>query len=220
MPPARRDVVLAGRRKDARIIVNIAGHFSISMKRAAGGARPVFACRAVNISNREIALISPVGVDIGDRIAAEIDHLGKLDGAVIRIIERGFVMSIAASDEERKKLDDKIEWLERYKNLEAPEQRADPRFAPARRRTKMLFADGTIMNCLILDVSVSGAAISAPTIPEIGTILAIGTIVGRVIRHFKGGFGVRFLERQSDDRLEAVMRPAERAPPAPPSRST
>jgi hypothetical protein len=84
----------------------------------------------------------------------------------------------------------------------------------------MLFADGTIMNCLILDVSVSGAAISAPTIPEIGTILAIGTIVGRVIRHFKGGFGVRFLERQSDDRLEAVMRPAERAPPAPPSRST
>jgi hypothetical protein len=84
----------------------------------------------------------------------------------------------------------------------------------------MLFADGTIMNCLILDVSVSGAAISAETIPEIGTVLAIGTIVGRVIRHFKGGFGVRFIERQSDDRLEAVMRPVERVPPALPSRST
>ena len=42
MPPARHDVVLAGRHKDVRIVVNIAGHFSISTTRAARGARAVF----------------------------------------------------------------------------------------------------------------------------------------------------------------------------------
>jgi hypothetical protein len=206
MPPARRDVVLAGRRKDVRIVVNIAGHFSISTRRAARGARAVFACRAVNISNREIALVSPVGVEIGVQITAQIDHLGKLEGSVIRILERGFVMSISTSDEERAKLDDKIAWLERYKNLDAAEQRGHPRFAPEKSRTKMLLADGTSMKCVILDVSASGAAISAEIIPALRTVLTIGTIVARVVRHFRGGFGVKFIERQSDDRLSAMVR--------------
>jgi PilZ domain len=222
MPSTHHDVVSSGR-KDARIIVNIGGHFSILQRRMGGGARPVFACRAVNVSNREIALISPVGVEVGGRIRAEIDHLGTLEGTVVRTIERGFVMGISASDEERAKLDDKIAWLERYKNLEAAEQRTDPRFAPARRRTKLLFSDGTTMKCTIVDVSASGAAISAETIPQVGTVLAIGTIVGRVVRHFEGGFGVKFIERQSDGLLEenirpieATVTPAERAPAAPP----
>ncbi len=225
MPLAHRDVVLAAR-KDARIIVNIAGHFSITKRRTGGGARPVFACRVVNVSNREIALISPVGVEVGGRITAEIDHLGTIEGTVVRAIERGFVMGITANDEERAKLDDKIAWLERYKNLEAAEQRTDPRYAPARRRTKLLFADGTTMKCTIIDVSASGAAISAETVPQIGTVLAIGTIVGRVVRHFQGGFGVKFIERQSHDQLEesirpveATVKPAERAPAAPAVRS-
>src|SRR6266851_9210973 len=117
MLPQHRDIVFAERRNDASIIVNIAGHFSISRRRAARGARSVFSCRAVNVSNREIALISPVGVAIGDQITAQIDHLGKLEGAVVRMLERGFVMSISARGEEREKLDDKIAWLDRYKNL-------------------------------------------------------------------------------------------------------
>jgi hypothetical protein len=62
------------------------------------------------------------------------------------------------------------------------------------------------MKCVILDVSASGAAISADIMPAIGTVLAIGTIVARVVRHFRGGFGVKFAERQSDDCLNAMVR--------------
>jgi PilZ domain len=206
MSSEHRDIVFAERRKDIRIIVSIAGHFSVANRRAGGGARAVFSCRAVYVSNRSIGLISPVSVKIGDQIIAKIDHLGKLEGIVTHILARGFMMSIEASDEEREKLDDKIEWLERYKNLDVAEQRADARFPPAKTRTKILFADGTALNCQILDVSATGAAIAAETIPDIGSVLAIGTIVGRVVRHFKGGFGVKFIERQSDDSLNAMVR--------------
>src|ERR1700722_1347211 len=206
MRPARCEIVFAERRRDVRIIVNIAGQFSVSNRRAAGGARPLFSCRAVSVSKRAVALIAPVGVKIGDQIFAQLDHLGKLEGTVIRILEHGFAMSIAATDEEREKLDGKIAWLERYKNLDAAEQRTHPRFAPAKSRTKMLLADGTSIKCAILDVSASGAAISAEIIPATGTVLAIGTIVARVVRHFRGGFGVKFIERQSDDCLNAMVR--------------
>jgi hypothetical protein len=115
MLSVHRDIVFvfAERRKDVRIIVNVAGQFSMSNRRSPGGARPVFSCRAVHVSNQTIALVSPVEVKIGDQISAEIEHLGKFDGTVARILNGGFVMSITASDEERDKLDDKIDWLER-----------------------------------------------------------------------------------------------------------
>jgi PilZ domain-containing protein len=203
---AYEDIVFVERRRNLRIIVNIAGHFSISSRRAARGARAVFPCRAVNVSNRAIALIAAVGVEVNDLISAQIEHLGKLEGCVFRLIDGGFVMAIAASKAEREKLDDKLHWLERHKNLEALELRADPRLTPERPRNQILLADGTTIKCTILDVSASGAAISAEIIPEIGTVLAIGTAIGRVVRHFKGGFALKFIERLSDDRLTAMLR--------------
>ena len=48
----------------------------------------------------------------------------------------------------------------------------------------MMLADGYTENCLILDMSVSGAALSADTVPAIGTVLAVGTITSRVVRPF------------------------------------
>jgi hypothetical protein len=44
-------------------------------------------------------------------------------------------------------------------------------------------------------LSVAGAAIAAATAPEIGTVLNVGSVVGRVVHHFAGGFGVQFIER-------------------------
>jgi hypothetical protein len=199
------DIVFVERRRNVRIIVNIAGHFSIARARAAAGAREVLPCRAVNVSNRAIALIAAVDLKVNDLVSAQIEHFGKLEGRVLRLIAGGFVMTISASEEEREKLDDKIHWLERYRNLEAFEQRSHPRLAPAQPCNQMLLPDGTTLKCTILDVSASGAAILAETIPEIGAVLAIGTAVGRVVRHFRGGSAVKFVDCLSDDRLNAMV---------------
>jgi hypothetical protein len=57
----------------------------------------------------------------------------------------------------------------------------------------MILADGSRETCLVLDISVSGAGISANTVPEIGTVVTIGEVEARVVRHFEGGFGVQFV---------------------------
>jgi len=57
-----------------------------------------------------------------------------------------------------------------------------------------LLADGTVRTCFIIDVSVTGAAVSTDFVPEIGTVLAVGKAVGRVSRHFDGGFAVQFIQ--------------------------
>jgi hypothetical protein len=199
------DVIFAERRTDVRIIVNISGRFSLADRRNQFGERRVFACRAVNLSPRAIALASPISVKVGDRVIAQIDRLGKLHGPVARVLERGFVMSILASEEERDKLADKIEWLEKNKNHDTPDLRAEQRVVPANPYSRMILPDGSNETCLVLDLSVSGAALSAATIPDIGTVLAIGTVVGRVVRHFEGGFAVQFIQRQSCENVEATV---------------
>jgi hypothetical protein len=66
----------------------------------------------------------------------------------------------------------------------------------------MILADGSIHGCFIIDISPSGAGISTEVQPPpIGTPLAIGACVGRVIRIFETGFAVKFIERQDIDDL-------------------
>jgi hypothetical protein len=193
------------RQSDVRVIVNIPGRYSLSDRRDARGERRVFACRAVNVSPRAIALAAVVNGKVGERVIAHLEHLGKLEGPIVRVLEHGFVMNIAANDEERARLAAKIAWLESHKNHEASNRRADERMVPANPYSKMILPDGTVETCLVLDLSVSGAAISADTVPEIGTVLAVGSVVGRVVRQFVGGFAVQFVERQSQYSVEGMV---------------
>jgi hypothetical protein len=195
----------AERPQDVRIIVNIPASFFVSSGRTGGGARSVFSGRAVSLSTRTVALTSPVRVAKGDKVVACIDQLGKLEGEVCSLLASGFVMSITATDEDREKLWRKIEWLEQHKNLDVSDKRNKPRFVPKNPHSKMISSDGRVERCKILDISATGAAISVEIVPEIGCILAIGAVVGRVVRQFKGGFAAQFVESLSDADLAALV---------------
>jgi hypothetical protein len=199
------DLAFVDRRRDTRIVVSIPGRYSLADLRNAQGERRVFACRAINVSPNAIALAAPVVGKVGDRVIAEINHLGKLQGPIARLLTRGFVISVTASENERDRLTDKIEWIEKYKNHDAREQRADERIVPANPYSRMIFSDGRVEICVVLDLSISGAAISADTVPDIGAVLAVGAVIGRVVRHFAGGFAIQFIERQSRDTAEAML---------------
>jgi hypothetical protein len=169
------------------------------------GERRVFACRAMSVSCHTITLAAPVKGKVGERVIAHIEHLGKLDGPIDRLLERGFVMSIAANQEDRNSLAAKIAWLENHKNLEIPDRRTDKRAVTANPHSKMILPDGRVENCLVLNLSVSGAAVSADTVPDIGTIMAIGSVVGKVVRHFPDGFAIQFIQRQHSDNVETMV---------------
>jgi hypothetical protein len=174
------DIIIVERPREARrIVVTAPGRFSFADVRDARGERRVFGCHAVNPSIREIVIASPVTAKMDARVIAYIDHLGKLDGMVTCVLQRGFVMGVNVKQNERRKLAAKIEWLQQHKNSEVREQRADSRFVPKDPYSRMILADGHVETCLVLDVSISGAATSADTIPAIGTVLAVGRLTSR-----------------------------------------
>ena len=191
------DIAFVEPRRDASIIVNIAAQFSLADRRNWRGERRVFRCRAVYLSTRAICLVTAVEVKAGDRIIADIDRLGRFEGVVKHVMERGFLMSIATRGDERDKLADKIAWLEKHKNHDVADRRADSRVAPANLYSRVILPDGGSETCHVVNISVSGAALSAETAPELGTVLVIGKLVAHVVRHLDDGFAVQFINRQS-----------------------
>lgn len=203
---AKSDLVIVERRRDIRIIVSMPGSCVLLDRRNSLGDRQTYPCRAVNLSPHALALTSTsVTGRLGERVVATIDQLGTFDGSVIRLLKGGFVMTIDASEEDRDRLAAKIEWVEQHKNFDVTDKRSDTRFVPANPHSLIVFADGRAERCVILDLSVSGAALATATVPPLGAPLALSTIVGRVVRQFKGGFAMRFLGRENMEHIEAKV---------------
>jgi hypothetical protein len=76
---------------------------------------------------------------------------------------------------------------------------------PRRPGSRLLFGDGSEMPCLIIDMSSSGAALSADIRPPLGYPLAVGKVVGKVVRYLEVGFAVQFLEERAVEDLERLL---------------
>jgi hypothetical protein len=157
---------------------------------------------------------APVLGKVGDPITSYFGDFGKLDGVISDTASGSFLLELEMTKSLREKFASKLTWLDkRQKNFNIRDGRKQPRIVPAVPHSTLTLADGTIRSCFVVDMSTSGAAISAEVRPPVGMPLAVGACVGRVIRHLPDGFAVRFVEEQKRYDLERlVMRPAPRSP--------
>jgi hypothetical protein len=193
------------RRQDIRLVVRIPGRFSLASRRDINGNRRQYACRAVNISPTYMVLATPVSGPIGERVIAYFEELGKFQGRIVRIMSGGFVIRVASTGRERDKFVRKLTWLEQKKNSDATEVRVHKRIVPEDPFSTLTFADGSMMGCFVIDMSASGAAVSADVIPEIGTAVVVGKVPGSVVRHLTEGFAIKFNELQNPRVIEQLV---------------
>jgi hypothetical protein len=78
------------RRRFQRVRVNLLGRYMLADRRE-------FPCQVLNMSPGGIALFAPVVGQPGERVIAYVDHLGRLEGTIARLIANGFAMTIAAT---------------------------------------------------------------------------------------------------------------------------
>jgi hypothetical protein len=201
--------VSADRHSELHVITSIPGRYSLGARPDVLGRRRDFACRALNMSPGTMLLAAPVSGPVGERVITHFDMFGRLAGKIIRVLPRGgFVMSIAANEEERARLAAKLAWLENRKNHDVPEARKHERIVPRDPYSILTLADGRAMTCFVIDMSASGVAVSADVMPPIGTPVAVGKVVGRVKRQFAEGFAVEFLKVQDVSELpQLLLRP-------------
>ncbi len=188
----------------------VSGRYSLTNWYDPKGNRREFACRTSRMSPFRMMVSVPVVGKVGDRVASYFSDFGQLDGQISDTAAGGFLVELEVDKARREKLADKLKWLEKkQRDTSVHEARAHQRIIPQNPHSTLIFADGTQRTCFVIDLSTSGVAVSADVYPDIGTPLAVGASVGRVVRHFREGFAVKFVELLDSGSLERlVTRPA------------
>jgi hypothetical protein len=186
------------RRRFQRVSVDLQGRYMLPDRRE-------FPCQVVNMSPGGMALVAPVGAQLGERVIAYVDHLGRLEGQVARALPNGFAMTILATPRKRDKLAAQLTWLANRHILGLPEDRRHGRYAPRNPIGRLIMPNGVNISCRIIDVSQSGAGIKSDERPPIGALVTLGTVPGRVVRHLEDGFAIEFTRLQHADFLEDAI---------------
>jgi hypothetical protein len=161
-----------------------------------------FPCQVVNMSPGGLAMYAPGIGGVGERVIAYLDHVGRVEGKITRLIDNGFAMTIAATPRKRDKLAAQLTWLANRQILNLPEDRRHDRIVPRNPSGILTLEGGQKIPCRIIDLSLSGAAIGAQTRPDVGVALMLGRVQARVVRHLEDGFAIEFLHAQLPDTVE------------------
>lgn len=187
--PARTE-----RRDFQRVRVKVYGRYMLE-------DRSEYPCQVIDMSPGDVALRTAKRGALGERVIVYLDQIGRVEGVVTRSLEDGFAMTIIASDRKRDKLAAQLTWLANKHELDLPEDRRHERVSPRNPITTLDLGDGRQYRCRIVDLSLSGAAIEIEVKPAIGLPVTLGTMRGRVVRHFEDGIAVEFAALQREDTL-------------------
>ena len=186
--------IVPERRRHRRVPVTVFGRFMREDKQE-------YPCQVINMSAGGMALLAPVTGQDGERVVAYLDNLGRIEGVVVRSFEGGFAMRIVASLHKRERIANLLTWLTNQQALGLGEERKHERVVPRINASKLILPDGAVHNCRVIDVSLSGASVACVIKPPIGTVVILGRMRSRVVRHHDQGVALQFVELQDPDSL-------------------
>jgi hypothetical protein len=157
-----------------------------------------------------IALVADAEVPLGAHLIVYLDDFGRFEGPVVRSFDGGFAIETALSGPRRERV---AERLNAYANgnakADAASGRAFPRYAPQEagieESSLLTLADGSTAPCRIVDMSLGGANVATELRAPVGTLVSIGRMKGRVVRHTPEGIAIEFTD--IPERATAFSRP-------------
>ncbi|MCJ8309225.1 MAG: PilZ domain-containing protein [Hyphomicrobiales bacterium] len=149
-------------------------------------------CQAIEMSPEQAMLVSAHAPNIGDRAIIYLDNVGRIEGNISGHFSGGFAMEIDCTPRKRDKLAGLIKQHRAQDDFGHDNQRAHQRIAPKNTNSELKLADGRAYPIKIIDISLSGAAISIDVKPAIGSKVWLAGMEGTVVRHFQEGIGMQF----------------------------
>ncbi len=187
MQPASVYNLALEKRLHRRIDISLAGRYMLANKQE-------YRCRTLDVSVGGLSIRGYEKGNLGDKIILYIDEIGRIEGTIVRHIDKGFAISFSPSPAKRQRLLEKLTWLMNKDMVEGDETRRFTRHMPPVTETKFFLPDGRAYPCKIIDMSLSGASIEIDVIPAVGAEITLGKMKGRVIRHHDSGIAVEFTE--------------------------
>lgn len=186
-------------RRFQRVRVDVLGRFMLSDRRE-------FPCQAIDMSPGGAQIVAPVVGKLGERVVAYLDHVGRIEGMIVRVTPTGFSMTIEASARKRDKLADQLTWLANRHILGLPEDRRHERVVPTNPFTTVTMPSGEKLPIRVIDISLSGAAVAGASGVRIGDVVQVSRTMGRVVRMLDKGFAVEFSGQQPIETILQLAR--------------
>jgi hypothetical protein len=190
--------IVEDRRRYHRVPVNFKGRLMAEDRRE-------YPCEVINMSASDMALVTPAACQPGERIVAYLDSVGRLEGTVARTFEGGFAVEIKASTQKRERIANLLTWYIN-RDLLGPEGRQHERFTPRIAAQKLILPNGDVYDCRVIDISLCGASIATRIKPPVDSVVVLGRLRGRVVRHHDQGVAIQFAELQ-----DPIVSPARSA---------
>lgn len=173
------------RRRYRRVALSMPGRFMRA-------DRTEHDCQLVEISVGGASMVTTANVDPDERIIANFEHIGSLDGVIVRRFGDGFAIRSNMSAHRRERLAAKLTWLINRSELTDLEVRVDERVKRYGKTALLRLEDGSEVECELIDVSVSGASLATTWRPAVGSIVTVGRQSATVRRHHRNGIGIEF----------------------------
>ncbi len=187
------------RRRHQRVKVRLPGQFMRE-------DRQEFPCVTIDISPGGIAFEARDAAQVGEKVIAYINQIGRVQGLVTREFPGGFAIAMKLPPLKREKLADQLTWLANRNALGMPEDRRHERIVPRHPHTSLILQGGREYMAKLIDVSISGAALSVAVQLPVGTPVTVGSTRAQVVRVFPGGLAVEFARPFSADKFEDTIR--------------
>jgi hypothetical protein len=182
-------------RRHYRVSVALLGRYMLADRRE-------YPCQTIDMSPGGALLVAPVCGGIGERVVVYLEHVGRIEGDITRHIDHGFAIAIVATPRKRDKIASQLTWLANREALGLPEDRRHERIVPRRPAVVLKLETGREIPTRLIDVSLSGAAVSIDEMLPIGAAVTLGRTPGKIVRHFQGGSAVEFLLPLSPERFD------------------
>jgi PilZ domain len=167
-------------------------------------------CKLNDISVGGASISSTAPVEMGEKILAYFDHIGGIEGTVVRLFDGGFAIELNATLHKREKLAAQITWLINKDEVNGIESRRHQRVKVADKFLTLHLAEDITTECRVIDISLSGAAVETTARPVPGSEIKLGKLPCRVVRHLDNGIALQFLQEQPSS--DGVNPASDRSP--------
>jgi len=162
-------------------------------------------CQAINISPGDVAVVAGHVPRIAEVVIIYLDHIGRIEGPVVRLLDGGFAVQIEGTARKREKIASTLEWLQNTDPFDPRDLRRHERLEPKNENSVLELEDGRTYPIKIIDISLSGAAVSLDVRPAIGARVWLSGMKAIVVRHFDEGIALEFTAVQTRSGLGASL---------------
>ena len=179
----------AERRRYKRVPVSLSGRLFVpSESREAH-------CKIADMSPGGAHIASEIVPPQGTHVVVYIDGFGRFEGVVARPAEGAFGIQFNCSQHKRERVAEQLTLYLNGGNLSESSLRRHDR-EPTKGLARFTRANGEVVNCEVLDLSLSGVSLITDVRPPVGEFVLIGQMAGRVARHHETGIGIEFVAQE------------------------